>query len=155
MSDPRPLTGLLRSSTAPARREADLVSALGLPTLPAGFGRLADPLAGVPRTGLLKRRGLLAGMRDTLANDTERLLVRSPGAGPPPRPKRWLLPRLLALALFAPAAAWAWWSPGVGPLRSVLLSLLALVFGAQSVAAARERRGGWTNSPATGCPRTR
>ncbi|MCZ7460289.1 hypothetical protein [Streptomyces sp. WMMC940] len=141
LSDPRPLTGLLRSSTAPARRQADLVTALGLPPLPAGFGRLADPLAGVPGTGLLERRGLLSGMRDTLANDPERLLVRSPGAAPPPRPKRWWLPRLLALTLFAPAAAWAWWSPGVGPLRSVLFSLLALVFGAQIVAAARQRGG--------------
>lgn len=139
LPDPRPLTALLRSSAAPARHQADLVAALGLPPLPAGFGRHADPLAGVPGTRLLERRGLLSGMRDTLANDPERLLVRSPGAGPSPRPKRWWLLRLLALALFAPAAAWAWWSPGVGLLRSVLLSLLALVFGAQVVAAVRER----------------
>jgi hypothetical protein len=141
LPDPRPLTGLLRSTAAPARHQADLVAALGLPPLPAGFGRYADPLAGVPGTRLLERRGLLSGIRDTLANDPERLLVRSPGAGPSPRPKRWWLLRLLALALFAPAAAWAWWSPGVGLLRSVLLSLLALVFGAQVVAAVRERGG--------------
>ncbi|MFG3303905.1 hypothetical protein [Streptomyces wuyuanensis] len=139
LPDPRPLTGLLRSTAAPARHQADLVTALGLPPLPAGFGRHTDPLAGVPGTRLLERRGLLSGMRDTLANDPERLLVRSPGAGPSPRPKRWWLPRLLALALFAPAAAWAWWSPGVGLLRSVLLSLLAVVFGSQVVAAGRER----------------
>ncbi|UUN26886.1 hypothetical protein [Streptomyces sp. FIT100] len=133
LPDPRPLIGLLRSPDAPARRQADLVAALGLPPLPEGFGERPDVLATVADARLLERRGLLAGMRDTMADAPDRLLVASPGERPAPRPLRWWLTRSLAFVFFATAAGYAWWSPGVGTLRSVLFSLLALAFGAQLV----------------------
>ncbi|WP_328725227.1 hypothetical protein [Streptomyces sp. NBC_00259] len=140
LPDPRPLTGLLRSSAAPARHQADLVTALGLPPLPAGFGEHPDALAGVPGTRLLERRGILSGLRDTLTNDPDRLLVQLSGESPAPRPKLWWLLRSVALVFFTTAAAYAWWSPGVNTPRSLLFSLLSLVFAAQLASATRERR---------------
>ncbi|MGW1886505.1 hypothetical protein [Streptomyces sp. NPDC001970] len=140
VEDTRPLTGLLRSSDSPARRQADLVAALGLPPLPDGFGDRPDVLADVPGTRLLERRGLLAGMRDTMADDPDRLLTSAPGSGPAPRPKRWWLLRTLAFVVFGAAAVWAWWSPGIGVLRAVLVSLVTLYFGAQLAGARKERQ---------------
>ncbi|MGW7366159.1 hypothetical protein ACWGI8_22655 [Streptomyces sp. NPDC054841] len=140
LPDPRPLTSLLRSSDAPARRQEELVAALGLPPLPDGFGERPDVLEDVPGARLLERRGLLAGMRDTMAEDPDRLLAPSPGERPPPRRKRWWLLRTLAVLFFGSAAIHSWWSPDVGVLRSVLVSLLTLVFAGQLVQARRERR---------------
>ncbi|MFE7772838.1 hypothetical protein ACFU5O_02855 [Streptomyces sp. NPDC057445] len=143
IEDPRPLTGLLRSSDAPARRQTQLVAALGLPPLPEAFGDRPDVLADVPGARLLERRGLLAGMRDTMADDPDRLLVPGSGTDPDPRPVRWWALRVAAFVLFGAVALHSWWSPERGVLRSLLVSLVALYFGAQLASARREvrRRG--------------
>ncbi|MFE3325106.1 hypothetical protein [Streptomyces sp. NPDC059176] len=138
--DPRPLTALLRSPASPARSQAALVAALGLPPLPEDFGQRSDVLAGFPQARLLERRGLLAGLRDTLADDGERLLVGTGGERPAPRRARWWLLRTAAALFFGSAAVHSWWSPETGVLRSTLVSLVTLVFVGQLASAVEERR---------------
>ncbi|MEK8144528.1 hypothetical protein NKH18_30940 [Streptomyces sp. M10(2022)] len=49
----------------------------------------------------------------------------TPGPGEP-RPLRWWLPRTLGLLLFTAAAAYSWWTPDTGLLRSTVSTGVAL-----------------------------
>lgn len=77
-------------------------------------------------------------MRDTMTTED--------GSHPPapgtyePRPARWWLLRVLGLPLFTAAAAYAWWTPDIGPVRSTLSTLAALFLAGQLTAAWRRRR---------------
>lgn len=135
-ADPRPLAHILRSTGDPAGHQEDLVTALGLPPVPPGFGGETQVLGELPGARVLARRGLLAGMRDTMSTG-------SGGHPPEPRPPhtpRRLLVRTLMLLVLAPAAAFAWWSPQIGWFRSSLLSGAAL-YAAGSLSGALRRRG--------------
>ncbi|MEE1753476.1 hypothetical protein [Streptomyces sp. SP18CS02] len=138
VADARPLAHLLRGGDAPARRQRDLVTALGLPELPPAFGERPEALAGLPGAGVLAGRGFLAGLRDTLADTPRHLLVPESG---PARPVRWWLPRTLALLLLTAGAAYGWWSPDVDWIRATLVSLTAIIPASQ-LASARRRGGG-------------
>lgn len=134
-ADPRPLAHILRSTGDPAGRQEELVTALGLPPVPPGFGGETEVLGALPGARVLARRGLLAGMRDTMSTG---------GSGHPPEPHaprtpRWWLIRTLSLLVLAPAAAFAWWSPQIGWFRSSLLSGAALYVAAGLTAAVRRR----------------
>ncbi|MFD5784299.1 hypothetical protein [Streptomyces sp. NPDC126933] len=137
IADPRPLTRLLRGSDDPARRQSALVAALGLPPLPPGFGERDEILTALPGAQVLARRGVLAGIRDTLSTE--------PGHPPPPpqpvfpRPRRWWLPRVLGLLVFLPATVYAWWSPDIGLLRSALTTIATLWLTSQLTRAWRQR----------------
>ncbi|WP_406322311.1 hypothetical protein [Streptomyces sp. NBC_01637] len=138
VADPRPLTHILRSTGNPPRHQSDLLAALALPPLPADFGTRPEILDTLPGARVLTRRGLLAGMRDTMATED--------GSHPPapgtyePRPARWWLLRVLGLLLFTAAAAYAWWTPDIGPVRSTLSTLTALFLAGQLTGAWRRRR---------------
>ncbi|MFF1925171.1 hypothetical protein ACFVW8_31950 [Streptomyces sp. NPDC058221] len=134
-ADPRPLAHILRSTGDPAGHQEGLVTALGLPPLPPGFGGDTEILGALPGARVLPRRGLLAGMRDTI----------STGGGHPPEPRpprgpRWWLYRILMLLVLVPAAVFAWWSPGIGWFRSTLLSGAALHVATVLTGAVRRRR---------------
>ena len=118
--DPRPLIHILRATGNPPRHQSDLLAALGLPPIPAGFGSEQEILDTLPGARVLTRRGLLAGMRDTMATK-DGIHPRSP-ATYEPRPARWWLLRVLGLLLFTAAAVYAWWTPDIGPVRSTLSS---------------------------------
>ncbi|MEU8697284.1 hypothetical protein AB0C61_06290 [Streptomyces sp. NPDC048680] len=134
--DPRPLAHILRSTGDPAGHQEDLVTALGLPPVPPGFGGETQVLGELPGARVLARRGLLAGMRDTMSSG-------SGGHPPEPRPPRgpfWLLVRTLVLLVLTQAAAFAWWSPQTGRLRASVLSAAALYAAASLTGAVRRRR---------------
>ncbi|WP_052489030.1 hypothetical protein, partial [Streptomyces sp. 150FB] len=137
IDDIRPLTALLRGSDAPARRQSDLVAALGLPPLPEGFGERDEVLKSVPDAQVLAGRGLLAGLKAVLTTAPDRHL----GATRPvlARPRLWWTARLAGLALCLPATVWAWWSPDIGPLRAVLATVATLSLSAQLARAWRQR----------------
>ncbi|MEU0988449.1 hypothetical protein [Streptomyces sp. NPDC005953] len=63
---PRPLITLLRGGDDPARRQRQLLAALGLPPLPNGFGERDDILKDAPGAQLVLRRGVLKGIRDSM-----------------------------------------------------------------------------------------
>ncbi|MFF4649502.1 hypothetical protein [Streptomyces sp. NPDC001380] len=142
VADPRPLTALLRGTDDPVRRQADLVAALGLPALPPGFGDRPRVLADRPDARAVARRGLAAGIRDTLATGPGELPPDPREPAPAPLPARWWALRVLGLLVFAPAAVYAWWSPQVGAVRAVLATVAALYVGGQLADALRRRRGG-------------
>lgn len=123
--DPRPLVTLLRGSDSPARRQSELVAALGLPPVPDGFGERDEILKGLPGAQLLPRRGVFKGIRDTLSTD-----LGSP-ALPVRHPARWWILRILGLLLLTSAAAYAWWSPDVGWYRTIAPTAAALYLAVQ------------------------
>ncbi|WP_344072411.1 hypothetical protein [Streptomyces crystallinus] len=100
--DARPLVALLRGADSPGARQADLVAALGLPPLPAGFGSQDEVLRSVPGAQLLARRGVLRGIRDSLSTD-----LGTP-AIPVPRSRGWWRVRVGGLAVLVPASVYAW-----------------------------------------------
>ncbi|ROQ82148.1 hypothetical protein EDD95_1754 [Streptomyces sp. CEV 2-1] len=135
-ADPRPLAHILRATGDPAGHQEDLVKALGLPPVPPGFGGETQVLGELPGARVLARRGLLAGMRDTMSTG---------GSGHPPEPRpprtpRWLLVRALMLLVLAAAATLAWWSPQIGWVRSSLLSIAVLHVAVRLRGAVRRRR---------------
>ncbi|MFF3454174.1 hypothetical protein ACFYXH_07545 [Streptomyces sp. NPDC002730] len=123
--DPRPLVTLLRGTDSPARRQSELVAALGLPPVPDGFGERDEILESLPGAQLLARRGVFKGIRDTMSTD-----LGSP-ALPVRHPARWWVLRILGLLLFVPAAVYAWWSPDVGWYRTIAPTVAALYLAAQ------------------------
>ncbi|WP_327323579.1 hypothetical protein OG735_14475 [Streptomyces sp. NBC_01210] len=123
--DPRRLVTLLRGTDSPARRQSELVAALGLPPVPDGFGERGEILESLPGAQLLARRGVFKGIRDTMSTD-----LGSP-ALPVHHPARWWVLRILGLLLFVPAAVYAWWSPDVGWYRTIAPTFAALYLAAQ------------------------
>jgi hypothetical protein len=123
--DPRPLVTLLRGTNDPARRQAELVTALGLPPLPAGFGERDEILDGLQGAQVLSRRGVFKGIRDTMSTDlgTPSLTI--------PRPKRWWVLRIVTLVILVPAAVYGWLSPDVGWYRTLVPTAASLFYGAQ------------------------
>ena len=132
--DQRPLITLLRGTNDPAGRQSQLVTALGLPPLPDGFGERDEILDGAPGAQLLPRRGVLKGIRDTMSTD-----LGTP-ALPVPRPRRWWVLRTAGLVILVPAAAYAWWSPEVSWYRTLVPSAAALYLGLQLRKAWAQRR---------------
>ncbi|WP_285564867.1 hypothetical protein [Streptomyces sp. RTGN2] len=137
LADPRPLAHILRATGDPVRHQADLVTALGLPPVPPGFGGDTEILGAIPGARAQVRRSILAGMRDTMTTGA--------GAHPPvpgdgsPRPARWWLIRTALLAVIGAAAVYAWWSPRVGWFRSSVLSGAALYLAGVLTHAVRRR----------------
>ncbi|WP_329540754.1 DUF4034 domain-containing protein [Streptomyces sp. NBC_01358] len=138
VADPRPLAHILRATGDPVRHQAGLVTALGLPPVPPGFGGDIEILGGIPGARVQVRRSILAGMRDTMTTSTGSH-PPAPGDGAP-RTARWWLTRTAALALVGTGAVVAWWSPRIGWFRASLLSGAALYL-AGSLASALRRRG--------------
>ncbi|MFE9781234.1 hypothetical protein ACFYPA_24110 [Streptomyces sp. NPDC005775] len=138
VADPRPLAHILRGTGDPVRHQADLVTALGLPPVPPGFGGDTEILGDIPGARVQARRSILAGMRDTMTTST--------GSHPPapdegtPRTTRWWLTRTAALVAVGVAAVFAWWSPRIGWFRSSLLSGAALYLAGSLTTALRRRR---------------
>ncbi|WP_406344558.1 hypothetical protein [Streptomyces sp. NBC_00648] len=129
--DARPLVTLLRGADSPARRQADLVAALGLPPLPPGFGEHDEVLLTAPDAQLLARRGVLRGIRDSLSTD-----LGTP-AIPVPRSRRWWRLRAAGLAVLIPAAAYAWTTPDC--YRATIPTLASLFLASQLRTAWRGR----------------
>jgi hypothetical protein len=123
--DPRPLIALLRSTNDPAQRQRELVTALGLPPLPDGFGDRDEILADLPGARLLARRGVFKGIRDTMSTD-----LGTP-AFPVPRSRRWWALRVVGLLILIPAAAYGWWSPEVSWYRTLVPTLASVGFALQ------------------------
>lgn len=123
LADPRPLAHILRSTADPARHQADLVTALGLPPVPPDFGGDTEILGALPGARVQARRSLLAGMRDTMRT---RAGVHPPAGGRTPRTVRWWVTRTAALVVVSAGAVLAWWSPDVDWFRASLLSGAAL-----------------------------
>lgn len=138
LADPRPLAHILRATGDPVRHQAELVTALGMPPAPPGFGGDTEVLGEIPGARVQARRSLLAGMRDTMTTSTG---SHPPAPGPDtPRTGRWWLTRTAALVAVGAAAVLAWWSPRVGWFRSSLLSGAALYLAGVLMAALRRRR---------------
>uniref|UniRef100_A0AAU3GS63 DUF4034 domain-containing protein n=1 Tax=Streptomyces sp. NBC_01401 TaxID=2903854 RepID=A0AAU3GS63_9ACTN len=137
LPDPRPLAHILRATGDPARHQSELVAALGLPPLPAGYGGEQEILAALPGARLLARRGFLAGMRDTMTSKAG-VHPEAPPADEP-HPAHWWVLRIAALLLFTAAAVYAWWTPDIGWFRSTVSSALALYFAAKLYRAVRRR----------------
>ncbi|WP_327369318.1 hypothetical protein [Streptomyces sp. NBC_01217] len=138
LPDPRPLIHILRSTGNPPRHQSDLLAALSLPPLPAGFGDRPEVLDALPGARVLTRRGLLAGMRSTMTTqDGEH---PSPPDSPETRPTHWWLLRALGLLLFTTAAFYGWKAPDVSPLRATLPTLAALFTAGRLTRAWRQRR---------------
>jgi len=137
LSDPRPLTHVLRAAGDPARHQDELVAALGLPPPPPGYGGEQEVLAGLPGARVLARRGFLAGMRATMTTK-DGVHPKAP-APDGPHPARWWVLRTAALLLFTAAAAYAWWTPGIGWFRSTVPSAVALYYAAGLLRALRRR----------------
>ncbi|MEU6082131.1 hypothetical protein [Streptomyces sp. NPDC047108] len=140
VADARPLTALLRGSDEAARRQADLVRALGLPAPPTGFGERTDVLDGVPGAQVIARRGLLTGFRESVTTKPGAM----PGeSGPRPEsarlPTRWWALRSIALLVFLPTTVYAWWAPGLGVLRPALATCATLYVAGQLLRAWRRR----------------
>ncbi|MFD3921131.1 hypothetical protein [Streptomyces sp. NPDC058595] len=133
LADTRPVTGLLRGSDDPARRQSALLAALGLPPLPAGFGTRDEVLTTLADARVLARRGFFAGIVDTLSGDPT-------GRPPQPRRPRWWALRVAALMLFVPVMAYAWWSPDIGWFRASLSTIATCYIAAQLTGAWRRRR---------------
>ncbi|MFJ2648735.1 hypothetical protein ACIO1C_18625 [Streptomyces sp. NPDC087420] len=155
VADPRPLTALLRGANAPADRQRTLLGLLGLPPLPESFGTRPEALAALPDAHVLVSRGLLTGIKESLASATSSAAGSAPAGSAParkrpphavfpraafPRPRGWWLLHVLGLCLFVPAAAYAWWSPDIGLLREVNSTLAALWMTTRVTRAWRQRR---------------
>lgn len=132
--DPRPLVTLLRGTNSPAQRQSELVTALGLPPLPDGFGERDEILAGLDGAQLLARRGVFKGIRDTMSTD-----LGTP-ALPIPRPKRWWVLRIVALVILIPAGVYGWLSPEVSWYRTLVPTAASLFYGVQLRKAWAQRR---------------
>ncbi|MGW0791601.1 hypothetical protein ACWD04_26085 [Streptomyces sp. NPDC002911] len=147
LTDPRPLAHILRATGDPARHQGDLVAALGLPPLPAGYGGEQEILAGLPGARVLARRGFLAGMRDTMTSKDG----VHPEAPPPaePHPVGWWVLSTLGLLVFTAAAVYAWWAPDIGWFRSAVSSAVALYCAARLARAMRRRPVSSSPPPAT------
>lgn len=138
VADPRPLAHILRATGDPVRHQADLVTALGLPPVPQGFGGDTEILGEIPGARVQARRSILAGMRDTMTTGTGSH-PRAPGHDTP-RTGRWWLTRSAALVAVGAAAVLAWWSPRIGWFRSSLLSGAALYLAGALTAELRHSR---------------
>jgi hypothetical protein len=132
--DPRPLVTLLRGTNDPARRQSELVTALRLPPLPNGFGERDEILAGLDGAQLLARRGVFKGIRDTMSTD-----LGTP-ALPIPRPRRWWVLRIVALAILVPAGVYGWLSPEVSWYRTLVPTAASLFYALQLRKAWAQRR---------------
>ncbi|WP_406453722.1 hypothetical protein OG782_22720 [Streptomyces sp. NBC_00876] len=139
VADPRPLAHILRATGNPARHQSDLVTALGLPPVPPGFGGASEILDALPGALVQARRSILAGVRDTMAAYSGR---RPPAPEPrAPHPAHWWLTRAVVLVVLGAAAAYAWWSPQIGWVRSsVLTCAAAYPAGALTAALLRRKR---------------
>jgi hypothetical protein len=71
VTDPRPLTAVLRGIGDPRRHLDEAFTALGLPSLPTGFGHRPEPLAGVPGAQLVERRSLFRAMKESLSSESD------------------------------------------------------------------------------------
>ncbi|MFJ8749758.1 hypothetical protein ACIREO_10540 [Streptomyces sp. NPDC102441] len=146
LSDPRPLAHILRATGDPARHQGELVAALGLPPLPAGYGGQLEILDRLPGARVLTRRGFLAGMRDTMT--TKDGVHPEAPAPDETHPARWWVLRAAGLLFFTAAAVYAWWAPDIGWFRSTASSALALYFAAGLLRALRRRPVSSSRPPA-------
>ncbi|MEU9062041.1 hypothetical protein AB0D13_25045 [Streptomyces sp. NPDC048430] len=137
LTDPRPLAHILRATGDPARHQEELVAALGLPPLPAGYGGEQEILTALPGARVLARRGFLAGMRDTMTTK-EGVHPEAP-APDEPHPAPWWVLRTAGLLFFSAAAVYAWWTPDIGWFRSTASTAVALYFAAKLLRAWRRR----------------
>ncbi|MFE7750806.1 hypothetical protein [Streptomyces sp. NPDC057428] len=146
LTDPRPLAHVLRATGDPARHQGELAAALGLPPLPPGYGGELEVLATLPGARVLARRGILAGMRDTMATKDG----VHPEAPVPdePHPTGWWVLRTAALLFFTAAAVYAWWTPDIGWFRSTVSSAVAVYFTAKLIRALRRRPVSSSRPPA-------
>ncbi|TXL90538.1 DUF4034 domain-containing protein [Streptomyces sp. IB2014 016-6] len=133
VTDTRPVTGLLRGSDDPARRQSALLAALGLPPLPPDFGTRDEVLTTLADARVLARRGFFGGIVDTLSGDPKGLPTL------PRRPRWWVL-RVAALLLFVPVMAYAWWSPDIGWFRASLSTIATCYIAGQLTGAWRRKR---------------
>ncbi|WP_406010920.1 hypothetical protein OG440_35900 [Streptomyces sp. NBC_00637] len=71
-TDPRPLTAVLRGTGEPRQHVDEAFAALGLPSLPAGFGHRPEPLAEAPGAQVVERRSFFRAIKESLSsgNDT-------------------------------------------------------------------------------------
>ena len=145
LTDPRPLAHVLRATGDPARHQGELVAALGLPPLPAGYGGELEILAELHGARVLARRGFFAGMRDTLT--TKDGVHPEAPAQDEPHPARWWALRTAALLFFTAAAVYAWWTPDIGWFRSTVSSVLAVYYAAKLLRALRHRPVSSTPAP--------
>ncbi|MFJ6849386.1 hypothetical protein ACIQM3_02435 [Streptomyces sp. NPDC091271] len=137
LTDPRPLAHILRATGDPARHQGELVAALGLPPLPAGYGGEQEILTALPGARVLTRRGFLAGMRDTMTTK-DGVHPETPDPDEP-HPARWWVLRTAGLLFFSAAAVYAWWTPDIGWFRSTASTAVALYFAAKLLRARRRR----------------
>jgi hypothetical protein len=83
---------------------------------------------------LLARRGVFKGIRDTMSTD-----LGTP-ALPIPRPRRWWVLRIVALAILVPAGVYGWLSPEVSWYRTLVPTGAAVFYGVQLRKAWGQRR---------------
>ncbi|MFI6639741.1 hypothetical protein [Streptomyces sp. NPDC050504] len=134
VTDPRPVASLLRTARG---SQPELLAALGLPPLPAGFGSRPEVLDAADGARVLARRGLIAGMKATVTSGDGEF----PGAPAPARSRFWWVTRTLAVLFFVPLAGYAWTDPAdTGWFRTGMATLAALVFSGELYGAVRGRR---------------
>ncbi|MET7859478.1 hypothetical protein ABZS81_20080 [Streptomyces sp. NPDC005318] len=138
LPDPRPLTHILRATGNPPQHQSDLLAALALPPLPADFGTRPEILDTLPGARVLTRRGLLAGIRDTMTTQ-DGAHPSAPGSHDP-HPARWWLLRIAALPVVTAAAVYCWSSPGIGPIRAAAVTSGALLLAGQLTRGWHQRR---------------
>lgn len=67
MTDHRPLTAVLRGTGDPRQHLDEAFTALGLPSLPAGFGHRTEPLSELPGAQLVERRSFFRAIKESLS----------------------------------------------------------------------------------------
>lgn len=70
-TDHRPLAAALRGTGDPRQHLDEAFAALGLPTLPAGFGHRPEPLAEARGAQLVERRSFLRAIKETLSSGSD------------------------------------------------------------------------------------
>jgi hypothetical protein len=78
LTDHRPLTAALRGAGDPRQHLDEAFAALGLPSLPAGFGHRPEPLAEAPGAQLVERRSVFQAIKESLSSES------APGGELPP-----------------------------------------------------------------------
>ncbi|MFI6012136.1 hypothetical protein ACIBAG_25530 [Streptomyces sp. NPDC051243] len=68
MTDYRPLTAVLRGTGDPRHHLDEAFTALGPPSLPAGFGRRTEPLSELPGAQVVERRSFFRAMKESLSS---------------------------------------------------------------------------------------